>query len=85
MAVDGCTKSEGTRDKVQARTSPESKVSEIEDFFLDKPFNQRKMIDIVNFIRNNPEEFPVWHNSDTAKLFSLPKFVNKKENKGYWF
>ncbi len=26
-----------------------------------------------------------WHNSDTAKLFSPPKFENKKENKGYWF
>ena len=39
------------------------------------------MIDIVNFIRNNPEEFPEWHNSDTAQLFSPPKFENKKKIK----
>ena len=65
---------------IVARMKPQ-----IVDFIHDKPINQRKMIDIVNFIRNNPEEFPEWHNSDTAKLFSPPKFENKKENKGYWF
>lgn len=65
---------------IVARMKPQ-----IVDFIHDKPINQRKMIDIVNFIRNNPEEFPEWHNSDTAKLFSPPIFVNKKENKGYWF
>jgi len=65
---------------IVARMKPQ-----IVDFIHDKPINQRKIIDIVNFIRNNPEELPEWHNSDTAKLFSLPKFENKKENKGYWF
>ena len=65
---------------IVARMKPQ-----IVDFIHDKPINQRKMIDIVNFIRNNPEEFPEWHNSGTAKLFSPPKFENKKENKGYWF
>ena len=65
---------------IVARMKPQ-----IVDFIRDKPSNRRKMIDIVNFIRNNPEEFPEWHNSDTAKLFSPPVFVNKKENKGYWF
>lgn len=65
---------------IVARMKPQ-----IVDFIHDKPINQRKMIDIVNFIRNNPEEFPEWHNSDTAKLFSPPIFENKKENKGYWF
>ena len=65
---------------IVARMKPQ-----IVDFIHDKPINHRKMIDIVNFIRNNPEEFPEWHNSDTAKLFSPPKFKNKKENKGYWF
>ena len=57
----------------------------IVDFIADKPINQQKIVDIVNFIRNNPEEFPEWHNSDTAKLFSPPKFENKITNKGYWF
>ena len=57
----------------------------IVDFLADKPIAQQKIIDIVNFIRNNPDEFPQWHNSDTAKLFSPPKFENKFTNKGYWF
>lgn len=57
----------------------------IVDFIAEKPINQQKIVDIVNFIRNNPEEFPEWHNSDTAKLFSPPKFENKITNKGYWF
>ncbi len=43
------------------------------------------MIDTVNFIHIKPDELHEWHNSDTAKLFSPPKFENKKENKGYWF
>ena len=47
-------------------------------------FSSRRLADIVNYIRLNPESFSEWHNSDTAKLFSPPKFENKKENKGYW-
>jgi hypothetical protein len=34
---------------------------------------------------SHPEEFPQWHNSHVAKLFSPPMFENKKENKEYWF
>ena len=41
--------------------------------------------DIVQMMRSHPEEFPQWHSSHVAKLFSPPIFVNKKENKGYWF
>ena len=70
----------GNRAWIVARMKPQ-----IVDFIHDKPINRCKMIDIVNFIRNNPEEFPEWHNSDTAKLFSPPIFENKKSNKGYWF
>lgn len=58
---------------------------QIVDVVMGNPINHRTMIDIVNFIRNNPDEFPEWHSSDTAKLFSPPKFENKKDNKGYWF
>lgn len=42
---------------------------------------RRKMIDVVNFIRNNLDYFPKWRNSDAAKLFLLPKFENKKKIK----
>ena len=45
----------------------------------------KKMMDVVNYIRNNPEQFPEWHASETAKLFSHPIFTNLKTNKGYWF
>jgi hypothetical protein len=47
--------------------------------------NMRKMIYIVNFIRDNADSFPEWHSSDTAKLFSPPIFRNKKESPGYFF
>jgi hypothetical protein len=47
--------------------------------------NMRKMIYIVNFIRDNADSFPEWHASDTAKLFSPPIFRNKKESPGYFF
>lgn len=58
---------------------------QIVDLLVDKPINQRKMIDIVNFIRNRPDEFPEWHNSEVAKLFEPPTFTNTKSAKGYWF
>jgi len=40
--------------------------------------------DIVNTIRDNPEEFPQWH-SATANLYAPAVFENKKESLGYWF
>jgi len=43
------------------------------------------LLDIVNTLRSHPEEFPQWHTSPTAALFTPPVFENKKENKGYWF
>lgn len=43
------------------------------------------LLDIVNTLRSHPEEFPEWHASPTAALFTPPTFENKKENKGYWF
>ena len=59
--------------------------SQVVDVLKGSIVSTRHMIDIVNIIRNNPDDFPQWHNSATAKLFSPPKFTNKKENKGYWF
>lgn len=49
------------------------------------PISTRRMQDCVNYIRCRPSDFPEWHSSETAKLFSPPKFENKKQNKGYWF
>ncbi len=48
-------------------------------------FNSRRLADIVNIIRHRPSDFPEWHNSDTARLFTPPTFRNRKEASGYFF
>lgn len=45
---------------------------------------QRQMVDLVNFIRKNPAEFPLWHASATARLYEPHAFRNVKEDKAYW-
>ena len=51
----------------------------------DKPVNARRMADLVNYIRQRPEDFPEWHRSATAKLFTPPIFRNTKNSPGYFF
>lgn len=48
-------------------------------------FNSRRLTDIVNYIRLNPEFFSEWHQSETAKLFAPPVFRNEKKASGYFF
>ena len=48
-------------------------------------FNSRRLADIVNYIRQDEDEFPEWHHSATAELFSPPVFRNKKKSTGYFF
>ena len=48
-------------------------------------FEHYYLADIVNTIRNNPDDFAVWHTSETAKLYEPAIFENKKCDKGYWF
>ena len=48
-------------------------------------FNSRRLADIVNYIRLNPESFSEWHKSETAKLFAPPIFRNDKKASGYFF
>lgn len=43
------------------------------------------IIDLVDYIRNDFEDFIEWHASDTAMLFSPPVFENKKTSGGYFF
>lgn len=47
--------------------------------------NMQRIIDCVNYIRQRPEDFPEWHTSATAKLFTPPIFKNKKNASGYFF
>lgn len=48
-------------------------------------FNSRRLADIVNYIRQNPEFFSEWHKSETAKLFAPPVFRNERKASGYFF
>ena len=58
---------------------------QVVDILNGGSIRMRDMIDVVNHIRCNPDLFPEWHASETAKLFSPPIFKNKKEAKGYFF
>lgn len=59
--------------------------SQVVEVLQGNPINGNRMRDIVNFIRYRPGVFRLWHTSATAKLFSPPKFENKKDSKGYFF
>ena len=48
-------------------------------------FEHDALFNIVNTIKENPEEFPEWHSSPTAELYNPPVFENKKGSKGFWF
>ena len=41
--------------------------------------------DLVNIIRQHPTEFPAWHSSDVAQLYTPKIFQNKKNSSAYWF
>ena len=58
---------------------------QVVDLLNGGSIRMRDMIDVVNHIRCNPNLFPEWHASETAKLFSPPIFKNKKESRGYFF
>ena len=58
---------------------------QVVDLLNGGPIRKRDMIDVVNHIRCNPDLFPEWHDSETAKLYAPPIFKNKKEAKGYFF
>lgn len=48
-------------------------------------FNARRLADIVNCIRLDEKDFPEWHQSETAKLFTPPVFRNDRNAPGYFF
>lgn len=71
-------------------TGAEAKVlkqvrAEIVNMLNGFPPNREHLFSIVNFIRQHEDEFPLWHASDTAKLFTPPIFENKKRAAGYFF
>ncbi len=59
--------------------------AQIIGYLRNGSFNSRRLADIINFIRQRETEFPEWHSSEVARLFSPPIFRNKKESKGYFF
>ena len=59
--------------------------AQILSYLKSGSFSSRRLADIVNRIRENKDDFPEWHRSQTAKLFAPPAFRNEKKAKGYWF
>ena len=59
--------------------------AQVVDYLRSGSFNSRRLADIVNYIRLNPESFSEWHKSETAKLFAPPVFRNEKKASGYFF
>jgi len=50
-----------------------------------EPLNIPVLHSLVTFIRQNPEEFPEWHSSPVAALYTNQSFTNQKQSGGYWF
>ena len=40
--------------------------------------------DLVNIIRTHPSDFPAWHSSPVAALYTPKVFENKKKSSAYW-
>ena len=59
--------------------------AQVVGYLRSRSFNSRRLADIVNYIRLNPESFEEWHKSDTAKLFAPPMVRNEKKASGYFF
>lgn len=59
--------------------------AQIVSYLTAGTFSTRRLADIVNYIRQDEDEFPDWHHSATAELFSPPVFRNKKKSTGYFF
>lgn len=59
--------------------------AQVVGYLRSESFNSRRLADIVNYIRLNPESFSEWHKSETAKLFAPPVFRNEKKASGYFF
>lgn len=51
----------------------------------DMQVHPQSFYDLVNIIREHEEIFPVWHSSETAKLYTPMVYRNKKGASGYWF
>lgn len=73
-------------DLIQKRSEIVKQVkAQVVGYLRSGSFNSRRLTDIVNFIRQAPEFFSEWHQSETAKLFAPPVFRNEKKAKGYFF
>jgi len=59
--------------------------AQVVSYLRSGSFNSRRLADIVNYVRLNPEFFSEWHQSETAKLFAPPIFRNEKKASGYFF
>ena len=49
------------------------------------PLPPTHLVQIVDVIIKHPDDFPEWHSSPIADLYSPPIFNNEKHSTGYWF
>lgn len=59
--------------------------AQIVGYLRNSSFISRRLADIVNYIRQSEDDFPEWHQSATAQLFTPPIFKNNKNSHGYFF
>lgn len=50
-----------------------------------KPAHPQHLFDILDIIRDNPEDFAEWHSSQLPELYDAPVFKNRKESSAYFF
>ncbi len=51
----------------------------------ERPLNVSFLRDTVEFIRRQPKIFPLWTESETAKLYAPPVFQNDRNSSGFFF
>lgn len=59
--------------------------AQVMEYLRSESFSSRTFVDLVNYIRLNPDSFDEWHKSETAKLFAPLVFRNDKKASGYFF
>ena len=60
----------------------------VRDWSMTQPKRQlhvQQYYDVVNIIREHPDEFPAWHSSAVAELYTPPVFENKKSHPSIGF
>lgn len=50
----------------------------------DTALDEHRLAHLVGLVRDRPADFPEWHRSPVAQLWSPPVYENKPDDHGYW-